>query len=178
MARQHFLIPLVVYTSFMFLHLYTSPYTKVEESFNIQATHDILKHGAPLFHKNAHAHFKTHYDHMTFPGAVPRTFLGSLVLASVAKPCIWVGHLQGEGQQFLGEWRWVSDATGVEADSLGSQRNPWNVQCRGLDFLQCQCVSSLWGLGRELVYHPHGESVSCLVLCFKDVAEYVRLLHQ
>jgi alpha-1,6-mannosyltransferase len=103
MARQYFLIPLLVYTSLMFLHLYVSPYTKVEESFNIQATHDILKYGVPLWHKNPITHLKAYYDHMTFPGAVPRTFLGSLILAAIAKPFVWLGGFQGEGQQFLCE---------------------------------------------------------------------------
>jgi hypothetical protein len=40
---------------------------------------------------------------MTFAGAVPRTFIGSLVLAAFAKPFVWYGHLDGEQQQMLGK---------------------------------------------------------------------------
>ncbi|CCG25115.1 Ecm39 mannosyltransferase [Candida orthopsilosis Co 90-125] len=78
------LIALVTY------HLVISPYTKVEESFNIQAIHDILNYGA----------FCTEtiekYDHKQFPGAVPRSFIGSLVLALLAKPVIFISSIFGK----------------------------------------------------------------------------------
>ncbi|KAK4550024.1 hypothetical protein LTR36_002991 [Oleoguttula mirabilis] len=66
------------------LHLVCAPYTKVEESFNIQATHDILTHGVPW--TNSSAIFADKYDHVAFPGSVPRTFVGALLLAGVATP--------------------------------------------------------------------------------------------
>ncbi|EMR81951.1 hypothetical protein ACHAPC_006755 [Botrytis cinerea] len=67
------------------VHLLIAPYTKVEESFNIQATHDILTYGLPI--SNISSTLDT-YDHTTFSGAVPRTFFGALSLAAVSKPII------------------------------------------------------------------------------------------
>ena len=65
-------------------HLFVSPYTKVEESFNIQATHDILVTGVPF--ANSTQVLKTSYDHVSFPGSVPRTFVGALALAGLSGP--------------------------------------------------------------------------------------------
>lgn len=90
----------ILFPALILLHLYISPYTKVEESFNIQATHDILKYGIPTH--NVYLRLKAQYDHMTFRGAVPRTFIGALILATVAQPIVWFGHLDGEQQQLLG----------------------------------------------------------------------------
>lgn len=59
-------------------YVFVCPYTKVEESFNMQAIYD-------------HLHFGTNissYDHLQFPGVVPRTFLGSLMVAVVSLPAV------------------------------------------------------------------------------------------
>ena len=63
-----------------------APYTKVEESFNIQATHDVLVYGTPT--SNIYERLSSTYDHFTFPGAVPRTFLGPVLLAGITQPII------------------------------------------------------------------------------------------
>jgi alpha-1,6-mannosyltransferase len=67
-------------------HLVVAPYTKVEESFNIQATHDVLVYGTPTSH--IHHKLSATYDHFTFPGAVPRTFIGPVLLAGLAQPIV------------------------------------------------------------------------------------------
>ncbi|TKA82866.1 hypothetical protein B0A55_00979 [Friedmanniomyces simplex] len=65
----------------MLLHLFASPYTKVEESFNIQATHDILRYGISWSNATMQS-----YDHTSFPGSVPRTFVGASLLAGATMP--------------------------------------------------------------------------------------------
>ena len=86
-----FLIPTLI-----FIHLVVSPYTKVEESFNIQATHDIITYGFPT--KDIDKRLRAEYDHLTFSGAVPRTFVGALTLAGLSKPLMSVFGWGQQGQ--------------------------------------------------------------------------------
>ncbi len=76
-----FLIP-----GLILVHLLIAPYTKVEESFNIQATHDVLVYGTPT--SNINGKLTSSYDHFSFPGAVPRTFIGPVMLAGFAQPVV------------------------------------------------------------------------------------------
>lgn len=85
------------------IHLAVAPFTKVEESFNIQATHDFLTYG--LSFNQPVARIKAFYDHVKFPGAVPRTFIGALALAGLSNPFVALMGLELPEQQLLGMMR-------------------------------------------------------------------------
>ncbi|KAJ3125458.1 dolichyl-P-Man:Man(7)GlcNAc(2)-PP-dolichol alpha-1,6-mannosyltransferase [Nowakowskiella sp. JEL0407] len=56
------------------LCLLAAPYSKVEESFSLQAVHDLLRESL------------SDYDHFLFPGVVPRSFVPSLLLSLLSYP--------------------------------------------------------------------------------------------
>ena len=93
-----FLLLLAAIPALVFRHLAAAPYTKVEESFHIQAIHDILSSGIPT--RNVSETLRAEYDHFAFPGAVPRTFVGAVMLSGLSQPLIWLKA--NIDRQFLG----------------------------------------------------------------------------
>lgn len=101
------------------LHVLLCPFTKVEESFNIQATHDILYHRHNLSQVQENSNFGFsgmvaeyscsflfQYDHNEFPGAVARTFVGPFAISALSAPVVGILHLFGVTKfwmQYVGE---------------------------------------------------------------------------
>ncbi|KAG8623194.1 hypothetical protein KVT40_008170 [Elsinoe batatas] len=97
MPQKIDLLLTIAIPALILVHLFAAPYTKVEESFNIQAIHDILTFGIPNpLDSDSVDYIKTNYDHASFPGSVPRTFVGASVLAGLARP--FVGLLRSPEQ--------------------------------------------------------------------------------
>jgi len=72
-------------------YLCSCPYTKVEESFNLQAMHDLLFHKTRL----------DLFDHLEFSGVVPRTFIGPLFVTFWVAPLASVFDLLGFGKDMV-----------------------------------------------------------------------------
>ncbi|GAA5962677.1 hypothetical protein JCM3765_006163 [Sporobolomyces pararoseus] len=62
-------------------HVLIAPHTKVEESFTLHAVRDLLLKGIS---KDA----ISQYDHVEFPGAVPRSFIGPGLLSGLSYPFV------------------------------------------------------------------------------------------
>jgi hypothetical protein len=168
-------LAVLTFPALILLHLWIAPYTKVEESFNIQAVHDILKYGIPT--ENAELGFRAQYDHMTFPGAVPRTFLGALVLSGTVKPFRDYLKINIPVQQHLGKYRLEVIKTMILILECSSSRHRL-FQCSCSDLLLPRCSTSVRKGVCFLVHNASSEPVSCLLLCVSNAAEYVRLCHQ
>jgi alpha-1,6-mannosyltransferase len=76
-------LPWALLLALALVHVVLCPFTKVEESFNAQAWHDVrfllLDGGGSL----------DAFDHHEFPGVVPRSFLGAWAVALCARPVGW-----------------------------------------------------------------------------------------
>ncbi|KAI8809853.1 Alg9-like mannosyltransferase family-domain-containing protein [Cladochytrium replicatum] len=73
-----------VFAALVLSYMFVCPYTKVEESFNLQATHDLLVYTPFANHDQ--------YDHISFPGVVPRTFIGPILIWIILSPIVYPIH--------------------------------------------------------------------------------------
>mmetsp|Transcript_13308 Transcript_13308/g.25004 ORF Transcript_13308/g.25004 Transcript_13308/m.25004 type:complete len:335 (+) Transcript_13308:3-1007(+) len=73
------------FTVMVFLYLVLAPYTKVEESFNMQAAHDLLEHRTDV----------EKFDHVQFPGVVKRSFIGAIALSLFSYPAYYASLYLG-----------------------------------------------------------------------------------
>jgi len=71
-------LPDIALLASIVIHLILCPFTKVEESFNMQAGYDLL-------HLNFLTELKD-FDHLEFSGVVPRTFVGALTVTLLSYP--------------------------------------------------------------------------------------------
>lgn len=111
----------LLFIAVAFFHIFYCPFTKVEESFNLQAIHDILiyKLNISQVGYGDFCYFKPKillisfylflfkYDHLQFPGVVPRTFIGALLVALVSSPVSYLVLLFTENLfllQLVGEY--------------------------------------------------------------------------
>lgn len=162
------------------IHLSASPYTKVEESFHIQATHDILTFGIPsplqLNSTAIRQYFQSNYDHFTFPGAVPRTFIGALGLATTSWPI--ARFYENVDKQILGESEITISSIGLFLKLIISLHNispccTWPVQCSVFDHVCAGHTKVFWQHCCSLVPATPGQSVPYCLLCISDSIEHV-----
>lgn len=108
MNRVDLLLALVV-----LFHIWACPYTKVEESFNLQAAHDFLYHGGNITEviENQTTLPNIQYDHLQFPGVVPRSFSGAFALSVLSKPLQYLTATLGWSKfasQLLGKHYYIT----------------------------------------------------------------------
>jgi alpha-1,6-mannosyltransferase len=70
--------PILLVFGIALMYLVIAPYTKVEESFHLQAVHDLWHWGSDL----------PRYDHLQFPGVVPRSFIPDIIWMVVSYPLL------------------------------------------------------------------------------------------
>lgn len=117
--------------SAMTAYLLLCPFAKVEESFNLQATHDLLLLGVRGVDQ---------FDHLEFPGVVPRTFIGSLAVAGASRPLVWLLQLLGVHKLWLQvATRWVLGMLTMGASS--SSATAWGCASVGTRVASCCCFA-------------------------------------
>ncbi len=119
------------------------------------------------------------YDHFTFPGAVPRTFVGSVLLAWVSDLVLRMGSRFGIFEdkfdiQIIGEPRLVRLACKWCSSSALSANGPRQCQRCRTRFPSARRNKTLWTASWLHVRAPVNHSVSPPVLDKPYLATHVR----
>ncbi|KAJ2216679.1 alpha-1,6- mannosyltransferase [Coemansia sp. RSA 487] len=151
-----------IFAAVVALSVLWAPYTKVEESFFMQAVHDILKWGR----------INNYFDHLAFPGVVPRSFIGPLFISALACPAKLLNGGDAEGvwmqvavRLVLG-WMvaWANSRFGAAVGiAFGSSSRRWYTV-----FCICQFHYTFWTsrmLGNTLGLVPVLLAQACWLRC-------------
>ena len=175
-------------------HVFLAPYTKVEEGFNLHAVHDVLMYGVdPNAVRNVSAGFDLwpafflrfvviEYDHKIFPGSVPRTFIGSVLLAWLSTPVIRIAATLGLidskiDLQVIGEYCSILLFVEPSAESTPySSAGARDCQCLWSYSHPPGCVSLVGWINRIPVDLAHLHAITPTVLDGQDAAKHVRVV--
>lgn len=152
------------------VHVLLAPYTKVEESFNLHATHDVLMYGVG-------PSVLPKYDHVTFPGAVPRTFVGSILLAWISTPfIIWWNTLGFASTKF--DLQIASMCAALDCEMTGplffSQTYIGDAQCRRSLLRQAYGPKKIWPSHGCFLCAADVFTIPSALLDWPNAAKYVR----
>lgn len=135
------------------------------------------------------------YDHFSFPGSVPRTFVGALLLAGVSKPLIWFSGVNDS--QFLGTFHrravrehfiYLENLINSQSLTRGPNRaansctnspsHSRSFQCMCNRVIQECCCEVIRSNRSNLVHFITSLPIPCNLLCITDTPKHVRFWAQ